>query len=93
MKRPNRKYMLTIAIGGDEYEDLRYALKELMEHMPPDFPADQLTTGGISAGNASSFSWQVDVDPDMTHERYFVELKAALAWEREQKANEDDVNE
>lgn len=76
MEIPNRRHTVKIEIGADEWEDVLSALDEIASDLSQygDGVVD-INSGGPSCG----YTVTGEVDPDMTHARYFELVHAYLA--------------
>jgi hypothetical protein len=77
-KSPTRAFRLTLSLEADTRYDLVSALFDLATRAE----REELTTG-VSGGCGSGYIYELLHDPAQTHERYFAELKEALAKKRE----------
>lgn len=73
MKQPRRAHHLTLEVGADTYEDLIYALKQIIFDI--ERGSRQSVSGGYSTGWILSYS----TDETMTHDRYFALLDTYIA--------------
>lgn len=73
MTMPNRAYTLTLKVGADTRHDLAL----ILEHLAIEVSADRLTEG-VSGGYSTGFTYKLEVDESMTHDRYFEELNRYL---------------
>lgn len=73
MDKPRRAFRLTLALEADTRSDLASALNSLAYEVD----SDQLTVG-CSGSPSSGAIYELLRDPDMTHEKYFEELRAYL---------------
>lgn len=81
MKAPRRKYELRVGISGDTWDDVIHELRRVADHIEEHGETCNLSSGGPTCG-----AWVTNaVDPEMTHERYFEELKVWCAERRQQK--------
>lgn len=81
---PVRRFQLRLTLGADDWGELVHSLDQLAFHFDTDKGvremAERLTGwNGASGGPSSGYSYDIRVDPTMTHERYIQELKAYLA--------------
>lgn len=88
--KPHRRYQLTLDIGADSYDELLYAIHAFADHMDMNYPALDHNTNGASGGVSTGYSYEVKVDTDMTHERWYEELQAYL---KARKASQEAVGE
>ena len=91
-EKPHRRYQLTLDIGADTYDELLRAIHTFADHMDMNYPALDYSTNGASGGVSTGYSYDVKVDNDMTHERWYEELQAYLAARKaHQPAPESDT--
>ncbi len=67
--QPRRAFVLTLTIGADTREALSNALHNLSYQV-----AAEKLTEGVSGGVDSGYTYKLDVDESITHERYVQEL-------------------
>ncbi len=72
MSNPKRAHVLTLELGADTKDDMIAGLEQIIFDLHRG--STQVTSGGYSTGWIMSYT----VDPDMTHDRYFELLNAAL---------------
>lgn len=78
MKPPKRKHEMTLTFSGDELKDIVRGLSQVAfdiesGHVGP------CVSGGVSSG----WHWQINTNPEMTHEQYVLELDKYLSFLRE----------
>lgn len=68
---PRRRYELTFKIGADTYKDMLSAMQNWLWMMERDHPDLAQNHHGVSGGYSDGYSYDITVDPEMTHDRYF----------------------
>lgn len=72
--RPARRFTVTIEAGGDTWDDIAHALRDLLPHIEEHGPKCDSVSGGCSGGH-----WvRVIENPEMTPEKYRAALDAYL---------------
>ena len=66
MKRPQRRYKVTVTVQGDTWEDAVRELAETTRHVEQHGPECQQVSGGYSSSSIVA----VEHDPDMTGDKY-----------------------
>lgn len=96
MVAPVRRYQLALVLGADDWDELVHALEQFAFHadtyLRPMADGD-VGWNGASGGVASGYSYDVRVDPTMTHERYVEELNAHIAFRKELKVKREAEHE
>ncbi len=73
MGNPRRAYVFTVEIGADTRDDLCAALRQLEFEIAAD-----MLTHGVSGGYSSGYTYNLDVDETITHDRYMDDLHRYL---------------
>lgn len=74
MNSPTRAVRLTLLLEADTVDDLAHELR----HIAFEAQAGKLTTGA-SGGCCAGSVYELLIDPEQTHERYFEQVHAYLA--------------
>lgn len=72
-KPPRRAFRLTLKIEADDRIELANALYQFGSQLE----ADQISTG-VWGGPSSGGIYELSIDPDMTHDRYFEGVRQYL---------------
>lgn len=79
-KAPERRYVLSLKVGGDTWEDTLSLLRHLVyeaETRIGDLPSgNMITTGGVNSGGYVNLRF----NPDMDHEKYHQQNQAYLDY-------------
>jgi len=70
-QQPQRRYQLTFTIGADDYQSMLSAMQNWLWFMEREHPDLAQNHNGVSGGYDSGYSYDLKVDPEMTHDRYF----------------------
>lgn len=74
-EKPKRKYEVWIRIAGDSEQDIKDSLDQIMFA----FHEKAGVRGPIVSGSPSaSFSVELEINPEQTHENYFAQLQTYL---------------
>lgn len=73
--KPHRKFEVEIKAGGDTIDDLYHTVKQYIDEIYHDY---ETFTTSCMGGPSSHADVKLQVDPTMTHERYFEELNQYL---------------
>lgn len=84
MQPPKRAFELTIKIGGDTWEDVIHNVRDLLPHIEEHGQSCNSVSGSPSCGHIVD----IQLHPEMTHERYHEELQAYIAFRDAQKRGE-----
>jgi hypothetical protein len=82
MEEPKRKYQMTFKIGADSWDEILSSMDNFTLEMKMYHPNLDRNHNGVSGSPVAGYSYDVIVDPDMTHDKYFEQIDAYLA-ERE----------
>jgi len=78
MNKPQRRFVVTVEVSGDEWEDVKMQLRDLLPHLEDHGPRCDSVGGGVSSGH-----WvRVVENPEMTNERYHEALDRYLGLEK-----------
>lgn len=77
--KPKRAVEVTLRIGADDWASVRDDLDHLLYRLV----AEGELRSSIKGGDSSGYILDVELHPEMTHDRYHAELDAYLADEKE----------
>lgn len=80
-KPPNRRFTVTLKVGGDTWADALLELERRVMDLRVDYHPEIGPAGTVNAcsgGPSVGSSTVIAVDPEMTHERYFAEVQRYL---------------
>lgn len=78
MENPRRKYVLTIEIGGDSWNDCVQDVAEILRELDQRKDGYNSVMGGYSRGHVVT----TEINPDMTPEKYQLELQSWMEKHR-----------
>ena len=76
--KPHRKVTMRFNIGADSYEEMLRSVEQWVYFMQREHPTLDQNHNGASGGPDAGYSYDIEIDPDMTHDRYFEELDVYL---------------
>lgn len=82
MEKPRRRFVATLEVGADTIEDLAMVFRNLAY----DACRGQMPTTSVSGGYGAGYIWTMTENPEQTHDLYFEQNDAYLAWLKEEEA-------
>lgn len=81
-ERPMRCFEVTITVGGDTWEDVRWQLQGILPHIEDHGPDCK----SVSGSPTSNHVVHVVHNPEMTNEKYFAAIEAWRSLRDKEKA-------
>lgn len=86
-QKPHRKYQLTLIVGADDYDELLLEVDRWADMMYREYPNLDYNFNGVRGGPDSGATYDIVVDPEMTHDRYFEQVNAWIEGRKNERVD------